>query len=67
MRLPRTAKWLVYMQDLQFSEDPYADEMTAYPERQGEINTPTVCFFHFQFILVIITSMQDLSWKLMTG
>lgn len=49
-------------------KDPQADEMTLHhPEREGEINTPTVCFFHFQFILVIITFMQDLSWKLMTG
>lgn len=56
------------MQELQLSEDPQINEMTLHhPRKEGEINIPTVCFFHFQFILVIITFMQDISWKLMTG
>lgn len=44
MGLPRTAKWLVYMQDLQFSEDPYADEMTASSWKAGW-NQYTYCMF----------------------
>ena len=38
-----------------------------HPGEEGEVDIPTVCFFYFQLILVIITFMQDLSCKLMTG
>lgn len=59
-RLPRIAlsKAMGLYVGFHFLEDPYTNEVPSHhPGGKGEINTPTVCFFHFQLILVIITFM----------